>query len=366
MHQPVDDREWDPERWARAIKSPHRAVFRVEVWADGVQQTERAPYSQGSVTEDWVTAGPRWSLSLTPPASPAWRRWLAMQSVELRPYRGVKLNRTTTWWCPMGRYPVPPPPQGRPWSGAPISAEDYWSWISEGKWPLPIISPGGRISDQIEWAIREAGLGDVDVRATSTAEREPVFIDKQRDEWIGSAARSISAEVSLDRTGRPVVQDARRIGTPTTDLRGSVTSMVWTPEWAKVYNAVDVESSASNVDVRVRVALTDPKHPASPWRLGSSVRPRWRVYGYSSPLITTQSQAVSAGQRILERVSAAATKWSYTAVPDPTRSGGDSAYAPTLSNGVQVVQLQSIQTPLTLDGGPQQIDTVSTNTGELE
>lgn len=364
--QPVPDREWDPELWARTLKGPHRAAFRVEVWAGGEQQTESAPYDDGSVTETWVTAGPRWSLSLRIPATPSWRRWLKMPALELRPYRGLRLpgRGSEPWWCPLGRFPLQQPALQRPWTTLGLAADDYWQWVSDGKWPLPMISPGGPIRDQLAWALRDAGLDGATITASSTAAREPVFIDKQRDEWVGIAARSISAQVSLDRVGQPVIEDVPALGATTSDLRGVVTSLAWTPDWSATFNAVDVSSSAPDVQIRYRATLP-AEHPASPWRMGGADRPRWKVYQFSSPLLENEDQGIKAAWTTLARVSQASTQWTYTAVPDPTRSASDTVLAPLLDGGTQRVQIASIQTPLVAQAA-QRLVTVDPSVGGPE
>ena len=350
MYQPPG---FDPQRWARAVAGSHRATIRMEVWSGNQQLTERAPLLTGTATEEWAT-GIRWSLECTVPPTRAWLRWLDMPNLELRPYRGVRLSPSLTWEAPLGRYPLLPPELTRPQAPISISVSDYYQWVSTAKFPGPVMSYPGKVTDSIARVLAEAGLPGTDIRTGKQNTAGAVLIDQQRDEWVASAAKSISCEVYLDRNGRPVITDAVRLGTPTSQaLIGPGKTAVGvkrTPDWSRVYNVVYASSSASDVELPAeRAAITLPSHPAHPTRLGSPSRPNYRVYLYSSPLLRTTPQIQAAAKSILQRVSSMAEQYSYVCLPDPFRSASDTLLGATVDGGSQTVQIQSVGHPLTLE-----------------
>lgn len=352
---------FDPDRWTRVLSGSHKATVRMEVWADGVMQSESAPLLSGMATEDWAT-GPRWSLSCTVPPTRAWRRWLD-GPVELRPYRGVQVSRSVTWEAPLGRYLVLPPERTLPQGPISISVDDYWQWVSSAKYAGPVMSPPGEIARAIAQVMAEAGLAGVDIRSTNHRSAGSVLIDKQRDEWVIGAARSISAEAYVDRDGTPVVVDSPRLGAPTsralTGDGGTAVGVRRTPDWPRVYNTVAASSSATDVDLPTEwVSITLPSHPAHPARIGTPSRPNYRVYTYSSPLLRTTEQIKQAAQTLLERVSSTAEQYSYECIPDPLRGAGDTMLGQAIT-GTQLVQMQSVGHPLTI-GEAQPITAVST------
>src|SRR5690349_11153394 len=115
----------DPEKWARFHSRSHTSTCRVEVWSGTTRLTESAEIIDGAVTDDWVIAGVRRSLQMTVPNSRAWRGWLAKDSLEVRPYLGVRYSARSMDECPMGRFPVSPPDMTLPSSALTINANAY-------------------------------------------------------------------------------------------------------------------------------------------------------------------------------------------------------------------------------------------------
>lgn len=351
----------DPERWARLLSGSHQVTIRMEVWADGQFQTGSAPLLSGTATEQWTT-GPRWSLSCVIPPTPAWLRWLD-GPVELRPYRGAKLNSSTTWEAPLGRYLLLPPERTLPEGPISLNVDDYWQWVTSAKYAGPVMSPPGEITRAIAQVMTEAGLGGVDIRSTDHRAAGSVLIDGQRGEWIAQAADSISAEAYVDRDGTPVIVDSPRLTAPTSSTVGTAIGVKRTPDWSRVYNTVAASSSATDVDLPTEWAsITLPSHPAHPARMGTPSRPNYRVYTYSSPLLRTTEQIKQAAKSILERVSSMAEQYSYEAIPDPFRGAGETLLGQTMS-GTQLVQMKSVGHPLTI-GEAQPITAVSTRASD--
>lgn len=325
--------------------------------------TAGADFIDGQVTDDWVIAGVRRSLQMTVPSTRAWLRWLAMDSLEVRPYLGVRYSRNNAEECPMGRYPVPPPEMTLPADVIAINANDYGDWIADADFvDTPLQRPGGRIVGAIQWLVRGAGLPNPVDRSTSDDNSGRITLDQTRLDAVEDAAKSIGVEVFMDRLGTPTVADARVLGVPTSSILtgngGTAAGVTVTPDLSQVYNVVAAKSSATGVEFPAQVArLSWTGHPAHPYRLGSRTRPRERVYHYSSPLLMTPAQALKAARTILVKKSAAARTTLYSAFPDPTRDAGDSAMGATMT-GSEIVQLDQVVHPFR--PGPAPIRTVST------
>jgi len=352
----------DPERWKRALRGSHTATIRMELWADGTILSEAAPFEGGSVTDEWVT-GARRSLSTSIFLNRSWRRWLDNYSgLELRPYRGVRFSRHSLVECPMGRFPMRQPDIGRNTEAISVQCDDYFQRATASKFGGPTMSPGGRITLAIAQLLTQAGLPDARITATSTRSAAPVLLDgNERDQAVADLARSIAAEVYLDREGVPRIANARTIGAPTVDL-GRLGYLIKL-DISKVYNVVSVRSSASDVDFgTVTAAITWPEHPAHPYRLGSKKYPEYRVLNYASPLLLDAAQGIDAARTILARRAGQARTVQYSDIPDPSTDAGDTATG-TTKDGREVAQIQTVVTPLTVQE-MQVITTVSTQIEE--
>lgn len=350
--------EWDTQRWQRAIPTSITTTQRVEVWAEGQMLAESAPVIGGAVTNDWVTAGISRSLSITVPPTRSWLRWLALPSLELRPWQGIRFSGRLTMECPMGVFPVQPPGASLPAEAISIQAHDYMEWVSDADFPSkPVPRPAGRLVAAIGWLLRGAGLPAPENRSTATGSAPSVQLEDTRLDALEDAAKAAGVEVTCDRYGDPQIINAQRLGAPVSELLtgdgGTCIAVTATPDWSAVHNVVSVTSSAPDVSFPAQIAsVTWTGHPAHPYRLGSPQRPRYRVLHYSSPLLTTPEQAQQAAQTILSREAAVAQACTISAIPDPTRDAGDTIRAST-PDGVQLVQISQVVHPL--GGEPSQI-----------
>ncbi len=353
----------DPEKWARAHAGSHTSTCRVELWSGSKMLSESAPVIDGAVTDDWVIAGVRRSLTMTVPPTPAWLRWLTQDSLEVRPYLGVRYSRILTDECPMGRYPLTQPERTMPAGPIPISVNDYSDWIEGADFvDTPVPRPAGKITDAIRWLVRGAGLPDPVNISTATERSGKVLLDQTRMDAVAEAAKSVAVDVYMDRRGVPTIADSLTLDDPTSEILvgdgGTAVGVAVKPDPSKVYNVISVKSSATGVDFPAQVArITWEGHPAHPYRLGSRARPRERVFHYSSPLVTTPAQAMRAAQSILARKSAPARTTVYQSFPDPSRDAGDSAWGSTMT-GSEVVQIDQVVHPFR--PAPSTITTVST------
>lgn len=356
----------EPAQIDKALRSNHRMTARVELWSDGTQVTAAAPYTDGVVTDQLgsenIGIGVRRSLALTVPPTPQWLRWLTLPGLEVRPYRGIDLGGgDTVVECPLGVYPIRVPEQERPITAIQFKADDYYSWVVDDTLTQPVQVPYGWTRNAIAWLLYGADPEHVQILTTSEMVAPSVWYTKTRHDAVVDLAQSIGCEVYIDRIGTPVIAPSRVLGAATGNLVGLAEGFKRTPNWAKVYNIVAATSTDSSLKLPVAtVGLGWDTHPASPSNLGNRRRPLYRVYTYSSPLITTYDQAMAAADTILARVSALAETYSFTGIPDPRIDAGDSVIIPTVDDGWKVAQVASVTHPLTSDG-KQVIGTIASN-----
>jgi hypothetical protein len=315
---------WDPSR-------SHDAISRVDIYSRREFVASTDAIADGMVTEKRAS-GVRATLDLTLDPTPEWLEWLALPNVELAPYAGMSWG-TTEHLCPLGVFPVAPPELSVPVKQVSISAQDRWSLIDRDDFTYVQSSyayvwmPDEEhvatvpISRAVVQMINQTNLGaDVDNRATNLANLPDMLLDKSRHQTILDFVESIGAEVFVDRLGQPVIQDrANQAGRDLTDGdNGTIISATAKEDLAGVVNRIGVSTSNRDaVFFPVFVAITDPEHPAHEDRIWK------RSLRYSSPLLTSADQALTAGRAMLEEKSTKARSWTVTCVPDPSRMPGD-------------------------------------------
>lgn len=334
-----------PARWNPAASG--RDARRVAVYSRGQLITADAPGVQGGeVTEKWAT-GYRSSLSLTVDPSPEWLSWFKLPGLEIRPYSGMSWG-STEHLMPLGVFTVLPPAQSLPKVAVSVQADDRWAAVDFGDFGFPVPTIPGRIRDVIARLVADVQAPWADpITITSTSGAVLAaggLWDKSRMETIGTLASSIGAEVFYGRDGGLIVQDrATSDGAPLVDGDGgTVLTVVKNPDSGQVYNAVAVSGSNNDTPFDpVVVAITDINHPAHRSNLGFE-----RVLKFSSPLLASRDQAITAGQSLLEKHTAPALTWTVTCIPDASRKAGDLIPFTTEEWGTVQVTVQEIHYPL--------------------
>lgn len=352
--------EWDSERWNRAVAGSQTATQRIEVWSEGIQLTESAPgLLDGTVVNDWVTAGISRSLNMTVEPSTSWLKWLALPSLEIRIWQGIRFSPRLTMECPLGVFPVQPPETSLPRSAIQIVASDYMEWVADADFSdKPVPRPAGRLTAAIGWLVNGSGLPAPKDLSTAKGSSGDVLLEGTRLDALDAAAKAAGVEVICDRVGDPVIIDAQVLGAPVSTLLtgtgGTCIGVQNKPDWSKVHNLVVVTSSAPDVDFgSVTASINWTGHPAHPYRLGSPQRPRYRVLHYSSPLLFDREQAQKAAATILAREAAVAETYVFAAFPDATREAGDSVLGATTVDGqTRVTQATQVTHPLRRRGAP--------------
>jgi hypothetical protein len=303
------------------------------------------------VTEKWVT-GYRASLALTVDPSPDWLAWFKLPGLEVRPFAGMSWG-STEHLLPLGVFTVLPPAESLPKSSVSVQADDRWTGVDFGDFGFPVPTIPGRIRDVIARLVSDVQAPWADPM-TITATSDAVVAagglwDKSRMETVSTLAAAIGAEVFYGRDGGLVVQDrGPSVGALLTDgAGGTVLTATKNPDSSQVYNAVAVSGSNNDTPFDpVVVAITDINHPAHRSNLGFE-----RVLKFSSPLLGSREQAVTAGQALLEKHAAPALSWTVTCIPDASRKAGDLVPFVTEEWGAVDVTVQEVHHPL--GDGPQ-------------
>lgn len=319
-------RRWDPSRGSMWPAS------RVQIWSMSRLVAETDDFIAGKVTERRVN-GLRSSIDLTVPATARWRRWLKLPGLELLPFSGFRWG-TAEELLPLGVFPILPTVVPEDATSIALHGDDHWQYVKSGDFTRARQAYPGLIRDVIGQLLFELGIGAgrihpvtkdrvgiPSITATSAAVMDTSIIWEHRNETVLDLADSISAEVFIDRYGRPVVQDQHT--EPGRDLtdgeQGTVISLNPTADWADVVNAVAVSSSNTTAPAfdQVEVGITDMSHPAHSSRIGP------RLLRVSSNTAMNRDQAVAMAISLRDRRSAPALGWTATCLPDPSRMPGD-------------------------------------------
>lgn len=334
----------------------YRAVSWVEVWR-GSEQIGVGPFKDGSVTDTWVTSGPRRTLSLTVAPSRDWLDWLRV-GVELRPFRGRRFP-TGDVVCPLGRFPVRKFKRPRRATQIQIQAQDRWQWVTADTFGASVVAYGGtavRVAAQLIAEVDPYGWGEVlENTATSGIWTPAGTWSGTRDQAVGDLVEVAAAEAFIDRVGVPVVRDRPAAGDPVVAIRsgegGTLIDLDEEIDWEKVVNAVVVSSSQTGSTLApVTVAISDPSDPAHRSNIsGGATSGGWQTMKLQSPAFTTQDEMLSAGFAALAKGAAPARTWSVQMPPDVSLDASDTVLLETRDGDV-VAQIQSVTHPLTAAG----------------
>jgi hypothetical protein len=343
---------WDVP--ARFHTASYNAVCWVEVWR-GPTLLATVPSSEfvgGSVSDTWVTAGVRRTLSLTVPRTDDWLGWLQI-GVDLRPFRGMKLTSGDIV-CPLGRFPVRKFTRPRSPSTISISAQDRWQWVVAAKMFGNVKAYGGLVSEVASLLIGEVdpfGLGMTRTNtATSSATVAPGVWQPDRSGTIADLVESIGAEAFMDRTGAPVIRDRPTVGDPVVEIRsgngGTLIDETGEIDWESVINSVVVvDSTTDSVLEPVHLAINDTNDPAHRSNIsGGAESGGWQSMVYSAQF-TDAEQMRQAGIAQLAKFAAPARQWSVQMPPDVSLDAGDTVLLETLDGDI-LGQIQSITHPL--------------------
>jgi hypothetical protein len=304
-----------------ALTRSRRIATRVEVLYGGKTVTALNVVVQGSVTAEHETVRRSGSVRLIDPdgtLTPVTAKdLLAPRGTELRIFKGLHLPGVTDpEMVPLATLRISEPQVRRDEGGLTIDVKGYdrGRAIQRARFRDPYSIPNGTpVSQAISDIITSRSTFPVNIVPTTTTTPALVF-EALSDPWdaIHQLAQSISYEAFFDVLGTFVARPVPNYETQ---------SPVWTYEPGQVslllhnqremsdencYSGVVVTSEHPDNPNPIRVTVWDT-NPQSPTYYDPAL-PHLSTfgpvpYGFASPIIKTEAQAILAGQTVLARVS---------------------------------------------------------------
>jgi hypothetical protein len=341
----------------------------------------------GGTITDTTKPGARWQmrLELAPEVLDGRSVYdlLTPSGTTLTVMANVRYLDESTLQIPMGVYDVDSESVSEGGGAVSVTAPDKWVRVQRARFLVPQSStPGIPVTQQIVQLIQGALGGDeqVVISATSTATVGALTWDRDRDKAIIDLATSIGAWVFFDRNGVATIADIPQIGAAADWLidasaNGVLVSLDRQRSREGTYNVVVVSSSASTAEAFDPVYVWDgdsssPTYAGTDPLLNPGSAGEFGIvpFFYSSPVLSSAGEAGAAGLSILSRTVGQASSVSLSDVPNPKLEAfhvidvlpPTIPYGPTRELERHVVD--TVTHPLTVDGGPQQIDARSTRT----
>jgi hypothetical protein len=364
-----------------AIRRPHTALFRVEVWRGGTRLDTSLPnglqiFSGSSVKID-STQKVRRQVTVQVPNSDTLWELLTVPGTELHPYRGLGIPAVGQVWCPLGRMEIDHPTIGySPTGNLEVTGGDYRGRLEAAEFLTPAITQFGTlISSQIVAFLQDA-MPTVPLlsQVTATWVIGSKVYATDRAAAIDEMTAAIGAELLWDGDGNAVLRDIPQLASTaawTVDAgqgvmldasrQGSVTT---------ARNVVVVTSSAADGTPLIAPVYVWDNNPTSPTYAGpdpvnnpGGAGPFGiRVEPLTSTAITDPQQALQAGQARLAQVAGWPTSLTLSAAVNPGLEDGDTIAVqlpPDPFTGARLVEahlVESVTVPLTVTD-PQQITT---------
>jgi hypothetical protein len=346
-----------------ALRESHAVAVQVDAWYDGDLIAEDMPISGGSVSVG-PGSGARRTLDLTISDRDLWST-LDVIGVELRPYRGIRYPSGDTELVPLGVFSLDSQSMSvGPTGGIQIrSAPDRWVKVQRAQFEQPTPSIGtAQISSEISRLVTGAVSG---ITVTNTATRTDtvgaMVWDQDRAAAAVDLATSIGAEAFFDVAGNLVIADAPKLGdTPVWTVDASLSGVLISGERlrdrSRTYNVVVAYASNTNgATPYAPVIVADTDSTSRTYVNG----PFGRVpYRYTSPAMTTSTQALYAATALLNKLKAVNAQLNVEAVVNPALDRGDVITVLTPDGTTELHLIDSLTIPLEV-GGTQQITTRS-------
>lgn len=356
------------------------------------EQTAHLPlHAEGTnqVAVDGATPGARRVLTATLAPTPGLFEALARPGVELAAYTAIRYLDGSVETEPQGRFDVDVARVGYGSAGMiGLTAPDRWQRIVNARFVVPRASTkSATVGAQIASLLTEVVGGSVTDLATSTATVPAQTWDRDRAQVIQDLAKAAAIDVFFDRNGSPVIRDVPALDPASVALTidASETGILVDADRErnrqKTYNVVVGGGSAADGTAPFTPqvawdnastsdtyagpgagvgAVTDlpPASEAGPF----GQRPTF----YSSPLLTTATQAQTACRTILARVQGAAAQLTLTSIPAPFLDDGDTILV-VLPDGTREVHIiNSFTVPLVPHKNPMPISTRSTRPDDVQ
>lgn len=366
----------------------------------GAQTSHLPLQSDGSnqVPTDGTTPGPRRTLTCTLAPLPGLFDALSQVGVQLHAFTAIEYLDGTVETEPQGVFDVDVASVGYAVNGnISLTAPDRWQRIVNARFLVPRASTkGATVRAQIASLLTEVLPSGTAVNdtSTSTATVPAQTWDQDRAGAIQDLAKSAGLDVGFDRTGTPFIRDvpvldpANVAFTIDASETGVLIDASRERSRQKTYNVVVVTGTAADGSTpftpqvvwdndSTSATYAGPGTGFGDWTTlpaASGAGPfGQRPTFYSSPLVTTTEQAISAGQAILSRVTASESQVSGVSVPLPFLDDGDTVvitFPPTdplsPSQVSEVHIVDGFTVPLVPNRNPMPLTTRSTRPDDVQ
>jgi hypothetical protein len=313
-----------------AVRGSHAMSARARVVAPGLTGTNPTgtvvPILAGDVRLD-ATADVRSTLDMSTDGTGAWpdasTDLLAPYGNELFVERGVQFGGGTTEWVSLGYFRIQSVEQDRPPDGPiRVTAQDRMAGIVEARLTSPrqytASTSFGAIVDDLVLEVYPSATIDWDDATDLSTTGRALLGEEDRYALLKDLVTSVGKVAYWDHRGHLVIRTPPDTTDPVVEVGvgrdGVLVSMTRQLSREGVYNAVVATGEAADTDAPPRAVVVDA-NPLSPtyWYGGFGKVPRF----YSSPFITTVTQATTAAGSLLRQSLGLPYSVDFTAVPNP-------------------------------------------------
>lgn len=343
----------------RAVRGSHSVAFRArvcETFQTGTDPigTEIAVFG-GDVQLD-ATADVWGTLDLDTEGT-----WPSSSNGLLLPYgnevfaeRGIVIDDVTQW-CPLGYYRIEGPDQDdAPDGPIKLAGNDRMAGIIDGRLTAPRALPstmtyGAAVEDLVLDIYPSAVIEWDDATDLDTLGRS-VMVERDRYAGLKDLIAGIGKIFYFDYRGVLVIADPPDPTVPAFTVDhgegGVLVNLSRQLSRQGVFNGVVAEGEAASTDTPVRVVRID-NNPNSPtyWFGSFGKVPEF----YSSPLLTTETQARKAADTMLRKSLGLPYTVNFSAVPNPALEPWDPVFVTYGDADAETHVIETITIPLTED-----------------
>jgi hypothetical protein len=344
------------------VKASHTMTARARVLT--TFQTGTSPTGttidiiDGSVVSD-STANIRATIDLTTDGTGMWPGFggdllLAPYGNEVFVERGIRLGGETVEWCSLGYFRIQSPSQAAPPNGPiRLTGKDRMAGIIDARLVQPVqflaTDTFGSVMTQLITEVYPSATITWDDSTNTEQVGRSLISQADRYAFLNDLVTSVGKVWYWDHRGFLVIKDPPSSTTPVFDVvagaGGVLVSMSRTLTRDRVYNAVVASGEGGDTTDPAR-AVAYNNDPDSPTYYLGRFGPVPQFY--TSPFITSATQAQSAANGLLRQQLGLPYSVDFTAVPNPALEPLDPVRIESSADDVTEVHvLQSITVPLT-------------------
>jgi hypothetical protein len=343
--------------YQNAISSSFVMDIRCTVYSPLYGVLDNLPISDGQVDDDATSQVRRTGTIQADP-----RYWPKSPGDLLSPYGsacqiyyGVGLASGDFEYVPLAFLAIAESSRDRPVIGdsdITVKLEDMSARVAEDRFDAPTQTVAGAtaVAEMFRLVRNTLGADYPCIDLTGSTQITPVM-EIERARWadgIEKLADSIAAEPFFDQVGtftirpQPTLDDAA-VWSISTGRGGNLLQITDTQSREGVYNRF-IASGQRSDGTDPAIGIATDTDPASPTYWGGPFGKKSRFY--SSPLLTTNAQAVAAAAAQLERSRGAAASISFHLTPNPALASGDVVSVLDDDAGRSVQIIDKLSTPL--------------------